>query len=237
MSRRSMRNNRSSRRSMRSRRNHRRLRNHRPNRRPARNRRRRRRRRSHDLRALPWQGHNAPRRRSNWSHSRSRRNRSMSGSRRLRRNRRTSRNRRRRSDHSCRTWRMATRIGLSLPALQNRLQRVAGLRHMRQVERRLRLNGRLARSAARRPVVEVAAHLFGLVGLDGTGVRLSLRHANRRQSVQNGPALDFKLPCEIVDSNFAHPSLCLPYASIPCALSCSYQPHRSGNLSQLYYYP
>ena len=34
-----------------------------------------------------------------------------------------------------------------------------------------------------------------------------LGHADRRQRIQNGLALYFQFPCQIVDSNFAHPSL------------------------------
>ena len=34
-----------------------------------------------------------------------------------------------------------------------------------------------------------------------------LRDANRCESVQNGLALYFQFACQIVDSNFAHPSL------------------------------
>jgi hypothetical protein len=76
-----------------------------------------------------------------------------------------------------------------------------------QVEGRLGLHRRLAYRAAAASATEVAAHLVGLIGLDRTGVRLCLRDANRRQSIQNGLALDFQLSCKIVDSNFAHPSL------------------------------
>jgi len=47
------------------------------------------------------------------------------------------------------------------------------------------------------------------------------------ERVQNWPALYFQFPCQIVDSNFAHPSLSF---LLPCALSCSYQPHGGLNL-------
>jgi len=47
---------------------------------------------------------------------------------------------------------------------------------------------------------------FGLVGFDGAGVGLS-GHADCFERVQDWPALDFQFPCQIVDSNFAHPSL------------------------------
>ncbi len=51
--------------------------------------------------------------------------------------------------------------------------------------------------------------------------------ADRFERVQNWPALYFQFPCQIVDSNFAHPSL---FVLLPCALSCSYQPHGGLNL-------
>jgi len=207
-------------------------RNHRPHRRPAGNRRRSR--RSHRNRRLrPGLRHNPPRSRSS---RRSRRGggRSRGRSRRThlrRRLRNRPRRRRRRHRRPCRR-RRATRLGLSLLAFQNQPCRIARLRYMREVEGGLRLYLRLARRPTPAALVlEIPAHLLGLVGLNGTGVRLCLGHANRRESVQNGPALDFQLSCEIVDSNFAHP----PLLSFPCALSCSYQPHRSRNPCHLYY--
>jgi hypothetical protein len=54
-------------------------------------------------------------------------------------------------------------------------------------------------------VIEVVAQLLRLIRLDRAGVCLWFGHANRRQSIQNGPALDFEFPRQIVDSNFAHP--------------------------------
>jgi hypothetical protein len=100
------------------------------------------------------------------------------------------------------------RILFSLLARQDRLYRVARLRNVGQIERRLGLRRRLARRAAAAALTaEVGTHLFGLIGLDRTGVRLRFGDANRRQSIQNGLALDFQLSCKIVDSNFAHPSL------------------------------
>jgi hypothetical protein len=79
-----------------------------------------------------------------------------------------------------------------------------------EIELRLGFRLRLARHTARALALEVAAHLLGLIGLDRTGVRLALGHANRRQSVQDGPALDLQFACQIIDSNFAHPSLFRP---------------------------
>ena len=66
--------------------------------------------------------------------------------------------------------------------------------------------GCLARSAALAAVLEVLPDLFGLVGFDGAGVGLS-GHADCFERVQDWPALDFQFSCQIVDSNFAHPSL------------------------------
>jgi hypothetical protein len=102
---------------------------------------------------------------------------------------------------------------------------------VREIEGRPRFRRRLRRRAAAPLVLEIVAHLLGLVGLDRAGVRLGFRHANRNQSIQNRLALDFQFPRQIVDSNFAHPSLFV----FPCAVSCSYQPHRTRNPVQLYY--
>jgi hypothetical protein len=90
---------------------------------------------------------------------------------------------------------------------------------MGQIEDRLGLHRRLANRAAAAPATEVAAHLLGFIGLDRTGVRLCLRDANRRQSIQDGFALDFQLPCKIVDSNFAHPSLFVSPARLAVHIS------------------
>jgi hypothetical protein len=113
---------------------------------------------------------------------------------------------------------MAPRLSLGLPPRQDRLHRIAWLRNVGEVESRLGFYRRLRHRAAA-PVLEVVAHLFGLVGLNRTRVRLRLSHANRRQSVQNGPALDFQFPCEIVDSNFAHPSLFISSAALTVHIS------------------
>jgi hypothetical protein len=106
--------------------------------------------------------------------------------------------------------RRTARVRLSLLALENGLERVPGLGNMGEIERRLCINLRLAGTAAGAPVLEIVLYLLGLVGLDGAGVGLGFGDTNRRQSVQDGPALDLKLACQIVDSNFAHPSLFVP---------------------------
>jgi hypothetical protein len=115
--------------------------------------------------------------------------------------------------------RLATSQRFRLLPFQDRLQSVTGLGDMGEVERSLRLHWRLARRAAAAPVLEVVAHLLRFTGFDGAGVRLLLSHANCRQSVQNGPALDFKFPCEIIDSNFAHPSLFISPARLAVHVS------------------
>jgi hypothetical protein len=40
-------------------------------------------------------------------------------------------------------------------------------------------------------------------------------YANRRQSIQDLPALDFQFARQIVDSNFTHPPLLLRRAHVP----------------------
>ena len=54
---------------------------------------------------------------------------------------------------------------------------------------------------------QVAAHLFCLVFFDRRRVGLLFGDTDGRERVENGPALYFQLPCQIIDSNFTHPSL------------------------------
>ena len=68
---------------------------------------------------------------------------------------------------------------------------------------------------------EVAAYFFCFVLFQRTGMRLLLSHPDHRQHVENGFALDFQLPGEIVDSNLAHPAFLLPRA----VLKSSSRPH------------
>jgi hypothetical protein len=110
--------------------------------------------------------------------------------------RRTSRNRRR-----------CLRCCLCLLALENCLQGIARLRHLRQVELRLVVGCRSRRTRAARSAGQICPYLLRLIDFDGAGVCFFLRDANRCKSVQNGLALYFQFACQIVDSNFAHPSL------------------------------
>jgi hypothetical protein len=207
-----------------SRRNHhhRRSRNYRSDRRPACNRWSRRR-GNHDRRLLSGQRHDPPRRRSSRSRAARCADRCPDRSASLDHRpccRRCNVSRWRRS-HSwrARTRRQATRLRFGLPACQNRLHCVARLGDIREIELRPVLRRLPACRAAATPVLEVVAHPFRLIGLDRTGVRLTLGHANRCQSVQNGPALDFQFPCEIVNSNFAHPSLFISPARLAVHIS------------------
>jgi hypothetical protein len=122
--------------------------------------------------------------------------------------------------HRARTHRRtAASFCLCLFPRQDRLHGVAGLGNVGQVEGRPGLYRRLAGNRAAALAAEIAAHLLSLVGFNRAGVRLWLSHANRSQSVQNGPALDFEFPCQIVDSNFAHPSLFVSPAPLAVHIS------------------
>jgi hypothetical protein len=59
---------------------------------------------------------------------------------------------------------------------------------------------------------EVGAHALCLVLIDGTGVGLA-GDADSLERIENRPALDFQFACQIVDSNFVHPSLLSSYSS------------------------
>jgi hypothetical protein len=60
---------------------------------------------------------------------------------------------------------------------------------------------------------EVCAHLHRLVLFKGTGMSLLLRDPNLWKYVENRFAFDFQLPCQIVDSNLAHPPFLSPRLS------------------------
>jgi hypothetical protein len=113
----------------------------------------------------------------------------------------------RRCNHSRRTNGWCSLDGsFGLLALEDRLQRIARLRDLRQIKLRLSLNRLTASATASSTVLEIFPDLLGLVGFNRTGVGLS-GHANRFERVQNWPALYFQFTCQIIDSNFAHPSL------------------------------
>jgi hypothetical protein len=81
--------------------------------------------------------------------------------------------------------------------------------------------------------IEVGAHAHGLIFLDRRGVRLA-RDANGLERVQNGTAFYFEFTCQIVDSYFAHPSLCRTCRFL-LPLSCSYEPRSMGKSCSFYY--
>jgi len=173
-------------------------------------------RRSHNLGVLPRLGHNPPR---CWSqrgcNHRSARLQDRLG----RRFRRVGLGWRSWRSHCHWPARRTARLFGGELALKNQPGRVARLGDVGQIEGRLGLHGRLGRGAAAALAAQVVPYLFGLIGLDRAGVRLRLGDANRRQSVQNGLALDFQLPCKIVDSNFAHPSLFVSSARLAVHIS------------------
>jgi hypothetical protein len=96
--------------------------------------------------------------------------------------------------------------GFGLLALEDGFEGVAGFGDLGEVELRLALDGGPARRAALAAILEILPDPFGLVGFDGAGVGLS-GYADCFERIQNRPAFDFQFPCQIVDSNFAHPSL------------------------------
>lgn len=105
-----------------------------------------------------------------------------------------------------RRWRHGAYCGFGLLALENSFQRIARLGYLGKIELRLLRRRGASRTAAAAAVLEILPDPLGLVGFDRTGVRLS-RHADCFERIQNRPAFDFQFSCQIVDSNFAHPSL------------------------------
>jgi hypothetical protein len=105
-----------------------------------------------------------------------------------------------------RTGRRGFRCRLCLFALEDGFEGVAGLGDLGEVKFRLGIGGGFGRGAAFAAVLEVLPDPFGLVGFDGTGVGLS-GDSDCFECVQDRPAFYFQFSCQIVDSNFAHPSL------------------------------
>ena len=124
------------------------------------------------------------------------------------------RDRRRGCDYGLRARRRGSaRRGFGLLALEDCLKRVAGLGDVLEIEARPGFDGGLGGGGAA-AAAEVGAYPLRLVFLDGTGVGLS-RNANCFQRIENRPAFYFQFSRQIVDSNFAHPSL----FSAPAALA------------------
>jgi hypothetical protein len=95
---------------------------------------------------------------------------------------------------------------LGLLALEDRAHRVAGLGDAGKVEAGFGFCGSGPCGRAAAVAAEVSADAVCLVFVDGTGVRLA-GDADGLERIENGPALDFQFTCQIVDSNFVHPSL------------------------------
>jgi hypothetical protein len=94
---------------------------------------------------------------------------------------------------------------LGLLALQDGAESVAGLGDLGQVEGGPGFGGGFGRGAAA-IAAEVGANAFRLVFVDGAGVRFA-GHTDGFERIEDGPALNFQFSCQIVDSNFVHPSL------------------------------
>jgi hypothetical protein len=105
-----------------------------------------------------------------------------------------------------RTGRRGFCCGICLFALEDGFESVTGFGDLGEVKFRLGLGDGFGRGAALAAVFEVLPDPFGLVGFDGAGVGLS-SHADCFERVQDRPAFDFQFSCQIVNSNFAHPSL------------------------------
>ena len=122
---------------------------------------------------------------------------------------------------------------------QHRLEGIAGLGYVRQVD--LRRNCLRVRSArlglgstcsGASAVLKASTHFGRFIFLERTGVRLSRAETQFRQHVENLAALDLQLACQIVDSNLAHPPLfkfCYPKPArrggLPRGIGCWFHFH------------
>lgn len=190
---------------------YRRFRDHRANRRLACNRRSGRSRGSDNVRRLTGLRDDAARRgRCSWSwrwcSSSSRGRDGDSRSRRSRCRRCNMNSGRRRGYNSRGARRRSLGSSLGLLTLEDRLERIARLGDLGEVDLRLDVGLWLTRARGAVSTVEVVAYFLSLIGLDRAGVRLS-SNADRFKRIENRPALYFQFSCQIIDSNFAHPSL------------------------------
>ncbi len=187
---------------------HRRPGNHRSGRRLRRNCWYRRRGRDHNPRLLPGLRHNPPRsrrsdlHRGDWSLDLNRRNRG-GGNRRRKHSLGRSRYRRSRSRRSSRGRRFF------FPP-QNFAHGIARLRHLRPVNLRLlpvAAGITLRVGTSTESPLQIGAHTFGLIAFERTRMGLLFGYANRGQSIQDLPTLDFQFTRQIINSNFTHPPL------------------------------
>jgi hypothetical protein len=59
-----------------------------------------------------------------------------------------------------------------------------------------------------RAATQLCTDLLRFVLFQRTGMGLFLGDPDFRKHIENGLALDFQLPCQIVDSNLTHPPFC-----------------------------
>jgi hypothetical protein len=120
---------------------------------------------------------------------------------------------------------------LGVAALEDGAHGVAGLGHSGKVDGGLVCAGLRLRGGGAAVALEVRTDTLGLILFDGARVRLA-GDADGLERIENGPALYFQFACQIVDSNFAHPSLlCFPLR----ALSWSYEPRSKWKWCCIYY--
>jgi len=98
----------------------------------------------------------------------------------------------------------------------NRLQHVSGFRDVRKINLGPDLvwlsvataRGRLRRRVRLARAVEVSPNFLRFVLFERAGMGFLLGDADFGQHIENGFALDFQLPGQIVNSNLTHPPLC-----------------------------
>jgi hypothetical protein len=115
--------------------------------------------------------------------------------------------------------------------LRDRLQHVSRLGNVRQIDLGLkcfhitlgtaprRLDRRLGLGLG----AKMRADLLCFVHLDGTGMGLFLGDADQRKNIQDGFALDFQFPGQVIDTNLLHSAFyCLRFV---LSVKSSFQPH------------
>src|SRR6266852_9096943 len=78
---------------------------------------------------------------------------------------------------------------------------------------------------------ELRAHFFRFMVFERTGMALLLGDSNLGKYIENRFAFDFQLPCQIVDSNLAHPPFRPP--TVPLSLHINLTASALGSLQPL----
>lgn len=109
---------------------------------------------------------------------------------------------------------MSRRCGCALLLADDRFQHISGFGDMRKIDFGLYSvgfgssgSGRLCGCVTLAGSAEIGADLFGLMFLEGAGVRFLFGNANLLQNIEDRFTFDFQFSGQVVNSNLTHPPL------------------------------